>query len=205
MRLLHALVGSLNRLATHARQLDELITTIQDLLRRRWGGRGRLPQLQQSATHPNVYFGPLGKNFRPGVVETDRAFLPKERDIAEYFADLGVNVQAVKPVENVKNLTNPDALLRWSPDDPGRLTEFKTLTSANTAAVRRAIIEAGDQLVDHGGGDTIIDGRKVGLTEAEARRGYARAVGQATQQQKYMSDHVYIILGDGTLLVLPDR
>lgn len=205
MRLLHALIGSLNRLATHARQLDELITTIQDLLRRRWGGHGGLPQLQPSATHPNVYFGPLGKDFKPAIVEVAREFDQKERAIANYFVDLGVNVEAIKPVDSIDYFKNPDALFRWSPDDSGRLTELKTLNSGSNEAVRKNILRAGEQLDDHGGGDVVIDGRKVGLTEAEARRGYARAAGQAPLHQQYIPEKVYIILGDGTLLVLPDR
>jgi uncharacterized protein YukE len=89
-RLLHALVNSMSRLATSARQLDDLIATIRDLLRRRWGGS--LPRLSPSPTHPNVHFGPLGKHITPGVVDPNHHFEPKERDIA----DRGVHVESVK-------------------------------------------------------------------------------------------------------------
>jgi len=205
VRLLHALISSLNRLATHARQLDELITTIQDLLRRRWGGHGALPQLQQSATHPNVYFGPLGEHFQPGVGDINNVFEPKEYSIAEYFAARGVNVEAIEPIHNRAYLTNPDSIFRWSPDDRGTLTEMKTLQSADSTAVRRDILVAGEQLAQHGGGAVVIDGRDVGLTEADARRGYARALGQAAQHQKPLPDTLYVILGDGSLIELPDR
>ncbi|MBX6748462.1 MAG: hypothetical protein IRY85_02130 [Micromonosporaceae bacterium] len=204
-QLLHALVRSMSRLTTSARQLDDLIATIRGLLRRRWGAGGSLPQLTPSATHPNIYFGPLGKDFKPGVVETNYKFRPKERSIGQYFADRGVRVESVKPVDNVNDFKNPDSVFRWSPDDPGRLTELKALASPNSSAVRHNITEAGSQLGPHGGGDVVIDGRNVGLTEAEARRGYARTVGQTAQHQTYMPDTVYIILGDGTLLTLPDR
>lgn len=207
-QLLHALVTSMSRLATSVRQLDDLIATIRDLLRRRLGTGGPggpRPQLTQSATHPNVYFGPLGKDFTPGVVDPDELFSPKERAIGDYFADRGVHVEPVKPVHDENKLTNPDSVFRWSPEDRGTLTEMKTLESADSTAVRRDILDAGQQLDQHGGGAVVIDGRNVGLTEADARRGYARAVGQAAQQQKPLPHTVYVILGDGTLLEFPDR
>jgi hypothetical protein len=82
---------------------------------------------------------------------------------------------------------------------------MKTLASNDSTAVRRDIIDAGGQLGPHGGGDVIIDGRTAGLTESEARRGYARAVGQATQHGQPLPETVYMILGDGGLLILPDQ
>lgn len=54
-----------------------------------FGGASSYVAAEVSATHPNIYFGPLNDDFTPGVVEIDRLFNSNERDIAEYFANAG--------------------------------------------------------------------------------------------------------------------
>mgnify|MGYP001168587278 FL=1 len=83
---------------------------------------------------------------------------------------------------------------------------MKTLDQGTSRGALESMKLAGNQLKQHGGGgDLVMYGRKAGLLDDEARRGFARAVGQANQHQTYMPDTVSIILGDGTLLTLPDR
>ncbi len=49
-----------------------------------------------------------------------------------------------------------------------------------------------------------MDGRTVGLTEEEARRGFARAVGQVRAHGSPLPDRIRIILGDDRIITLPD-
>ena len=100
---------------------------------------------------------------------------------------------------------NPDSMVRNSPEDPGTITEFKTLDSASSNAVRRNILDAAKQVDQYGGGDVVLDGRGVNLTDEDARRGYARAVGQAKQMDLPMPDQVKIIMGDGSIKVFPEE
>jgi len=115
-----------------------------------------------------------------------------------------MEVTPVERVDNVDGLTNPDSVVRRTPDDPGTITELKTLDSGSSSAVKDNIIDAGRQVEPHGGGDAVIDGRAAGLTEEEARRGFGRAVGQARVHGQTMPDRVHIILGDGRMLTLPE-
>jgi hypothetical protein len=157
------------------------------------------------STHPNIHLGEMGDDFRPGVADPDGHFSTQERSIADYFEQQGAHVTPVERIDDVDGLKNPDSVIRRSPDDPGTITEMKTLESGDSTAVRREILNAGEQVGPHGGGDAIIDGRNVGLTEEEARRGFARAMGQAAQHGQEMPRQVHIILGNGQLLTLPDR
>lgn len=197
-RLLRGLVTTLRRIAPLVRQLDEIVTTIAALLRRLRAGRSARP------THPHIHRGALGREFRAGVFDPDGRFLPREVPAAQYFGDNGVHVTPIQPVGNVDGLKSPDAVFRRSPHDPGTITELKALDSSSTTAVQQNIIEAGHQVAPYGGGDAVIDGRAVGLTEETARAGYARAVGQASVHGQTMPNCTHIILGDGRLITLPD-
>jgi hypothetical protein len=73
----------------------------------------------------------------------------------------------------VDDKKNPDSMVRTSPEDPGTVTEFKTLDNASSNAVRQNILGAAKQVDQYGGGDAILDGRGVKLTDQDARRGYA--------------------------------
>lgn len=76
-------------------------------------------------------------------------------------------------VEGVEGLKSPDSVVRSGPSDPGTVAEFKTLD------------------------------RAVGLAEEDARRGYARAAGQAKAHGSDLPERVRVILGDGTIIEFP--
>lgn len=101
--------------------------------------------------------------------------------------------------------TNPDSIVRYDAEDPGHLTEFKTLYEASTTAVKNDIIKAGKQLAQYGGGDVVIDGRNVALTEEAARHGHARAVGQARRHGQALPQRVLVLVGNTRIIVLDER
>ncbi|SDT69543.1 WXG100 family type VII secretion target [Actinoplanes derwentensis] len=146
---------------------------------------------------------PLGDGFRVGVDDPESLFVDKERAIADLLAAEGKMVHPRRRVEDVTGLTNPDAMVRSGPDDPGVVTEFKTPESASSSSMRSNILAAGKQLGQHGGGDVVIDGRPAGLTEEVARHGWARAAGQARAHGSALPDRARVILADGTMLELP--
>jgi hypothetical protein len=151
---------------------------------------------------PGRQRGAMGDDFHPGVYDTRGLFDEKEHSIAARLADEGKMVHPNERVDDVYRLKNPDSMIRTGPTDPGTVTEFKTLESGLSGAVKQCIMRAGNQ-VKHTGGDVVIDGRGVGLADAEARRGYARAVGQARAHGTVLPDTVRMILGDGTMIDLP--
>jgi hypothetical protein len=151
-------------------------------------------------TDPAFTKGPLGKDFRPGVHDPSNGFSTKERAIAEYLADKGARVDHRVADHTVPNQKNPDAMVRWSGEDAGRITEFKTMESPTNKAVQRLLLDSTKQSVDRA---VVLDGRNVGLTKEEAVRGWSRAAGQARAHGQTMPDVARIILGDGSMLVLP--
>ncbi|MGH3734950.1 MAG: hypothetical protein ACRDT6_04925 [Micromonosporaceae bacterium] len=130
-------------------------------------------------------------------------FRQKERAIAEHLVtEHGAMVHRRPEDHTTYRKTNPDALVRYDGADPGRLTEFKTLTEATTSAVKRDIIDAAKQLSQHGGGDAVIDGRQVHLGEDVVRQGYARAAGQAQAHGQAMPRRARVILSGGRTIDL---
>jgi hypothetical protein len=108
-------------------------------------------------------------------------FLPKERRIGERLARDGACVHPLSANHTTQGLTNPDAMVRWSPEDPGTITELKTLAPGDDATdktVQNNIRAAARQLRRHGGGDVVIDARGTSLQLAEAERGYRRVAGE---------------------------
>ncbi|MCI4066497.1 hypothetical protein MRQ36_29645 [Micromonospora sp. R77] len=215
---LRGLLASLRRLAPKVHQLADLITKLKQLLNRLRGTTGGSPSHRPSpepdrsgSSHvhdpnfdPGKQRGPLGDKFSPGVVDPADLFEPKERAIADRLAQEGEMVHPRPRIDNVQDLKNPDSMVRSRPDDPGIVTEFKTLDSDGSTAVRRNILAAGRQVAQEGGGELVMDGRGVGLTEEDARRGYGRAVGQHRQQATPLPERVRIILGDDRIITLPD-
>jgi len=132
-------------------------------------------------------------------------FEPKETDIARRLAADGACVHPRARDDTVQNKTNPDAMVRTSPHDPGTVTEFKTPDSMSSTSVQRCVLTAARQMRTYGGGDVVIDGRPVGLTDSEARRGYGRAAGQARTTGQPMPRRVRIILADNTMITLPEK
>jgi hypothetical protein len=160
------------------------------------GGPGR------RGTHlaePGNIMGPMGEHFRAGVHDENR-FLEKERTVAEWLhaqdPDLSIHARKRDPADRNKN---PDALIRRRPHDWGTITEFKTLETGTDSAVKSALRRANKQLRAHGNGDAVIDGRRVGLTESAARRGYTRFRGER-EGPGDMPQRITVILGDGRAL-----
>ncbi len=154
---------------------------------------------------PGEHHGELGKAFSPGCHDPEGRFDDKERRIADRLTDDGASVHPRLRDDTVQNKQNPDSMVRASPEDPGTVTEFKTLQSADSAAVQRNILKAGKQVEPYGGGDAVIDGRDVQLTADAAQRGYARAVGQARDKGMPLPNKVTVIIGDGSLIVFPEE
>lgn len=151
---------------------------------------------------PAKHHGALGADFHPGVVDPTGSFERKEADIADRLAEDGSMVHA-RVIENRQNWSNPDSMVRTGPEDVGTVTEFKTLRSGSSTAFKKNMLEAADQLVQHGGGTVVIDGRGVAITMEEAQRGYARAVGQVRVHGGALPDRIRLILGDGTIVDIP--
>jgi hypothetical protein len=205
---LHALINSLRRLMHDCQRLGELV---EALTRRNSsktpteGGKGSSrpsgkPRTDDPTFDPGKHKGALGDDFQPGVVDPRSLFEEKEYAIAVRLADNGEMIHPRERLDNVQKLKNPDAVVRTSPLDPGTVTEFKTLGSATSNAVKANILEAGHQVSQSGGGEVVIDGRMVALDELEAQRGYARALGQARAHGSALPHGVRIILGDGSII-----
>ena len=88
-------------------------------------------------------------------------------------------------------------MARSGPADDGTVTEFKTLNEPTSTAIKDNIRLGTGQVLPHGNGHVVVDGRAAGLTEAVARRGYARLAGERAAHGKPMPAEVTIILGDG--------
>ena len=145
--------------------------------------------------------GPLGRDFSPAINDPSNLVTDDERPGAQWLAEQGQDVRVRPPDHTVQGKKNPDYIVRKSPDDPGTLTELKTLTSANSTTVRRSILDAAKQLEPGGGGDALIDGRDAGLTRVDAERGWARAVGQARTHTSALPNTATVLLGDGTHMI----
>ncbi|MEV5967866.1 hypothetical protein AB0L70_39235 [Kribbella sp. NPDC051952] len=140
---------------------------------------------------PAFDLSPLDVDFAPGVHDPQRGFKPKEAAIADRLAEEGWRIDARKE-DHSSGDKNPDAVVRKRAADPGVIIEFKTPTTNSSSTIERNICDAGDQA-----GEVVIDGRNIGLTEADAWRAYRRAVGQPG---KTIADVVHVILGDGRLV-----
>jgi hypothetical protein len=88
-------------------------------------------------------------------------------------------------------------MVRTGPEDPGTVTEFKTLKRPSPNAVSKRLEDAVDQNLPHGNGHVVIDGRAAGLTETAARAGQADYVRRRQKDGKPLADQVTIILADG--------
>jgi hypothetical protein len=150
---------------------------------------------------PGITRRPLGDRFRPGVHDPEGRFTEKERRIADWLAtqDPGLSVHP-RPRDPMRREKSPDATTRADHDDVGTVTEFKTLNGPTSRAVKDNLRTGTHQVLAHGNGHVVIDGRTVGVTEADARQGYGRFAGERRQHGRPMPRQVTIILGDGTAL-----
>lgn len=152
------------------------------------------PRLESPGNHR----GSLGRAYSPGVHDDQGRFTAKELATAEWLAarrpGACIHPRVRDPGEET---SSPDAMVRTSPGDPGTVTEFKTLISDASRAVKDNMRTATRQLVPHGNGEVVIDGRSVALTEAAAREGHARFVGERRKHDRPLPLRVTVILGDG--------
>ncbi|GAA5186621.1 hypothetical protein GCM10023322_33270 [Rugosimonospora acidiphila] len=207
-RYLKALLASLRRLMPIIGKLEELIAKLNKLFSVRHGEspggphEPHEPRPGDPGFDPAMQHGALGDHFEPGVHDPGNEFLPKERAIADRLAQNGEQVNQRPADHTVPGQPNPDAMVRTGPDDPGTITEFKTLAGKDGSnSVRRNILDAGGQVPD--GGGVVLDGRATNVDEADAIRGHARALGQAAQTGQKLPTIVRIILGDGRIITLP--
>lgn len=143
------------------------------------------------AFHPRA----LEDDFAPGVFDPDSSFIPKEREVAQRLEAEGWRVDARLAIHTLRHWKNPDAMVRKTRHDTGRVVEFKTPDSGSISAVKRNINDASEQIPSDG--EVVIDGRKIGLTEDGALRAFLRACGQPGGT---VATKVHVILGDGRLV-----
>lgn len=146
--------------------------------------------------------GALGDRFAAGVFGAELFEHEHERDTADHLAAQGGwNVHVRRPVltDDVKN---PDVMVRTDRVDPGRVTEFKRLNSDSLNAVRKRLWESAGQVNQWGGGDVVIDGRGVGVSEDLARRRVHEAVAEARRKGKALPSHIHVILGNGAIITM---
>jgi hypothetical protein len=153
-----------------------------------------LPQVELPDFDPAFQPRALGTDFVPGVHDAHDSFKPKEVDIARRLQKEGWRVDA-RLADHSKDEPNPDAMVRRSGSDKGRVVEFKTLRGSSANTARRNINDASGQVPPDG--EVVIDGRNGGLTEADALRAFRRALGQPG---KTVAAAVHLILGDGRLV-----
>lgn len=142
-------------------------------------------------------WGSRGLRFRPGIEKAPGVrFEPHELNTARFLAGGGESVY-LRPKILKDGITNPDALVRRHPGDSGTYTELKEVRAAGYRSVVRSLRDAEKQLGQWGGGEVVVDGRRVGLSEEVAREGFDRAVGAARSGGKPIPERARIILGDG--------
>ena len=103
--------------------------------------------------------------------------------------------------------TSPDAMARRHPEDAGTVVEFKTLrrlggqqmkdSDSTSRAAKDNLRSAVRQLLPHGNGEVVVDGRPLRMSESDARRATARFVGERTAHGKSLPQKITLILGDG--------
>jgi hypothetical protein len=144
---------------------------------------------------PAVRRGALGASFKPGVHDPNGRFHAKEVRIARRLEEEGWRIDARFEDHTIYRGKNPDVMIRRSGTDEGLQAEFKTAESGANSAIKRNIHNGSDQALPDG--EVVIDGRDVGLTEANALRAFRRACGQPG---KTVANVVHFILEDGRLV-----
>jgi hypothetical protein len=86
-------------------------------------------------------------------------------------------------------------MVRKGRDIGGVIIEIKTPESGTSNAVKRNMHDGSGQA--GAGGEVLIDGRQVEVTEDVAARSFRRALGQPGST---VADVVHVILGDGRLV-----
>lgn len=137
---------------------------------------------------PGNVRGPLGEHFRPGVHDPEGHFTEKERAIADWLSarEPGASIHP-RIRDPAKHEKSPDAMIRSNPDDLGVITEFKTMDRPTIGAVKDNLKLGTRQVVAHGNGHVVVDGRTVGVTQTDARLGMpASSVSDDTMAGPYL-------------------
>ena len=95
-----------------------------------------------------------------------------------------------RPQQHVKTA---DTVVRWTPEDPGSLVEFKTADKPSQSAVERCIRTGSKKFAPGEDGAVVIDGRPTALTEEMA----AKAWGTRSRAGGTLAAKVHFILHDG--------
>jgi hypothetical protein len=139
--------------------------------------------------------GALGDSFQRGVYDPDGRFNPAQRDVADRLAGVGAAVHALGP-----NGVGPDAMVRWKPDDPGRLTTFRFVAPGAADGFVEKIMRDARPADQHVGGDLVVDARMIDLDEVAASRQYDIATKVAAMQGQPNFDSVHFLLDDAHVL-----
>ncbi|MEU7142890.1 hypothetical protein ABZ942_25830 [Nocardia sp. NPDC046473] len=163
--------------AWRARKVLQLKGLAEDAKTALAKGRQAVKDLRDRLGKKGDDFGKLPKS-RGKIDETEKAFSPEERKIADLLADEGKDVKSVK--EGVDR--TPDSTVDGVP------TEFKSLDEgASNVSVKNALNSARGQ-AEH----AIIDARASGISQEEAQRGLNRFLGASPDKMKGVR-----IVGDG--------
>jgi hypothetical protein len=127
----------------------------------------------------------------------------KEVAIVDHLVSGGATVEILPENHSEYGVKHPDAVVT-RPGEAAVITEFKTLEKPTSSAVKGLIKSAASQVAEHGGGDVVIDARTANLDEPTARRGYARAKGEARVHGRPMPRRTYIILDDGRQVIFTE-
>lgn len=187
-----------------AMQLDALATRLAELLARVSELTRATADLQQSLRAAlATTTSPPGPAPAPSLRAPAARLRSKEIAVVDYLVGRGATVEILPEDHSQYRIKHPDAVVTRPGEEPV-VTEFKTLEKPTTSAVKGLIKSAASQLAQHGGGDVVIDARAVDLDEATARRGYARARGEARVHGRPMPRRTYIILDDGRHIILSE-
>lgn len=197
--------------SARAMQLDAVATRLAEFLARVSELTEATADVQRSlqaalaATTPSTGGSgpaPGSSRSRPRVTGELGRLKPEEQAVVDDLVDRGAEVEILVENHGEHGLKNPDARVRWSEREAWVVTEFKSLGSGTSTAVKNNIIAAGKQVAARGGGDVVIDTRGVDIDLATIETGYARARGQAAEFGQPLPDRVHVILTNGRRIIL---
>ncbi|MGH3736255.1 MAG: hypothetical protein ACRDT6_11640 [Micromonosporaceae bacterium] len=169
------------------------------------GEVGDGPDLVTAPRDPAFDKGPLGDAFTPGVFRREEFTHEHERRTADHLAGrFGWNVYARREIQG-EDVKKPDTMVRKDGNDPGRITELKRLDVASYNAVRKRVWDAAVQVEHWGGGDAVVDGRGVGMSEWVARDHVREAIAEAGRKNKPVPARIHVILGDGSMITISGK
>jgi hypothetical protein len=188
----------------HGIDRSDVHPTTDDLL-----GEGAVREL---GFDPGREPGVLGDRFKPGVLDSygevakkldssrqERAKAASELGTAKYLVAERKALVGFRSETAPTGERTPDTMVRWGPDDPGRLTDLKALQQqATISSVKHGIRHGSRSVSADPDGAVVIDGRSKGLTEDIATRAWESRL----REGRTMAAEVHFILDDGRWLTL---